>query len=855
MCVARMPVQRLTGLFLLGLAVVSLAAAAADPSRLTLNYKNADLRDVLNALAAQAGVSLSMDETVTGVVSFHFENVTFEECLQRLAAMFRLHITGEGRIYYVTRQLVRVAKEPEGLVSVEIQAAKLPAVLAEVTRVTGTNLTFLGTPPAEAINLVLQRVSLADLVSFLAESARCQVEQKNGIYVFRPSGTAGQLAVKFENGRLGLDATAVPLAVLVRALADKTGTSILCDQSCAATQVTVFFAPLPLEEGLGAIAAANGLRLYKEGEYYRFGRGESLGLIRVRDGRLTLDVRNADILEVIAEISRQGRMTIVPAREVTGRVSGIITETDFEQGFAAFLQANGFVLERDGAIFNIKRLSTGQSIVISVNQDGTLDLDVNNAPLAAACTELAKRKGFGVVIYANVNWNVSSVHLNQVQFEEALERLMAGTTYTYRREGDTYLIGEGVNFRQGDTDFLQSELIALRYVQAEAVWNTIPAAFPRQNIILLKDSNSLLVTGTPKLIAAFKTFLAKLDIQQEAVRTEVVPLKHMKAEDALKLLPPSMPKGDLIVLKEVNSIAVTGSEGYRNQIREYLAKIDVMAPLILFDVLVLQLSSSEGVDVGLKSLKLQNADGTKDIASWGELVGLAGTIVTPNTVAAAKLTAEIKAAISDGRAKIRANPKIATLSGTPAHFDVVTKYNYSWPMPTSTTSGGTTTTTTEYKNFAVDSGIQLTMTPWVSANKEITLQLEPKISQYTTSPTEGVGGGVTALPGVMERSTQSAVRIMDGYTVVISGFIQESEEITRSRVPILGSIPILGLLFQSTKRTRRQDEFVIIITPKLIEDPTEISRLVGEVSGPGSTPAPILIDMSDGKKQDHDPAP
>ncbi len=848
-----LPLRRLAGLLLLGLTVASLAVAAADPSLLTLNHKNADLRDVLNALAAQAGVSISMDETVSGVVSIHFENVTFEECLQRLAAMFRLYITKEGRFYYVTRQLIRVTKDQGGLVSVEIQAAKLPAVLAEVTRVAGTNLTLLGTPPAETINLVLQRVPLADLVSFLAESAHCQVEQKNGVYIFRPAGTAGQLAVKFENGRLSVDATGVPLSVLVRALSDKTGTAVLCEQSSATVQVNAFFAPLPLEEGLNAIAAANGLRLYKEGAYYRFGRGESMGLVRVRDGHLTIDVKNADILEVLAEISRQGRVTIIPTREVTGRVSGTITEADFEQGFSAFLQANGFVLERDGTIYNVKRLSTGQSIIISLNQDGTLDLDVNNAPLAAACSELAKKKSFGVVIYANVNWNVTSVHLNKVQFEEALDRLMAGTTYTYRREGDTYLIGEGVNFRQGDTDFLQSELITLHFVQAEAIWNTIPAAFPRQNIILIKESNSLLITGTPKLIAAFKAFLAKLDLPQDAVRTEIIPLKHMKAEDAIKLLPPSMPKGDLIVLKEVNSIAVTGSEGFRNQVREYLAKIDVMAPMILFDVLVLQISENESRGGTLESFKVE-VDGQS--INWSDLGGLVGSIISPNTPAATKLSATIKAAVSDGRAKIRANPKIATLSGTPAHFDVVTRYNYSWPMPTTTTSGGTTTTTTEYKNFTVDSGIQLTLTPWVSASKEITLQLEPKISQYTTSPTEGVGSSVTALPGVMERSTQSAVRIMDGYTVVISGFIQESEEITRTKVPILGSIPILGQLFQSTKKTKRQDEFVIIITPTLIEDPAEINKLVGEVSGPGTTPAPIVIDMSEEKKKkETDPTP
>ncbi|MGQ9779252.1 MAG: hypothetical protein ACUVRM_05160 [Bacillota bacterium] len=132
--------------------------------------------------------------------------------------------------------------------------------------------------------------------------------------------------------------------------------------------------------------------------------------------------------------------------------------------------------------------------------------------------------------------------------------------------------------------------------------------------------------------------------------------------------------------------------------------------------------------------------------------------------------------------------------------------------------------------------------PWVSANKTITLELNPRIT--TIIPSESLGLEVTALPGVTERSTQTTIRIMDGYTVVISGFIQESEEITQAKVPILGSLPILGRLFQSTKKTKRQDEFVIIITPRLIEDPTEISDLVAKTSGPGSTSTPIVIDWS-----------
>ncbi|MGE5549630.1 MAG: secretin N-terminal domain-containing protein [Bacteroidota bacterium] len=840
---------RLTTIFLIGIFVASVAVFAADQALLSMNYKNTDLRDVLNALAAQAGVSISMDETVTGAVSFHYENVTFEECLTRLSGMFRLYITKDGRFYSVTRQLIKVTKETGDLVSVEFQTAKLGAVLAELTRVTGANVTTVGQPPADYVNLVLTRVPLGDLLNFLAESTRCQVEKRNGIYLFRYTGGQGSMALRYENGRLGVDLTGVTLSALVRELTNKTGQTVLCDQAVANTPITIFFAPLPLDEALTAIGGANGLRLYKEGEHYRFARGENTGVIRVQDGRLTLDVRNAEITEVLAEIARQSRINIIPQRDVSGRVSGVVTNDELNEGLDAFLENNGYVLERDNDVYYVKRLSSGASTIISVNKDGTLDLDITNANLALVATELAKRKGYGIVIYANVNWNVASVRLKAVPFDEALERLMSGTTFTFRREGDTYLIGEGVNFRQGDTDFIQSELIPLRHVMAEVVWNTIPAAFPRQNIVLLKETNALLVNGTPKLIGALKTYLSKLDVPPEGERTEVIPLKHMKAEDALKLLPPSFPKTDIILVKEVNSLAVTGSEGYRAQIRGYLAKIDVMAPMILFDVLVLQFTQNDSHEGGLGKLELKVNGQT---ISWGDpnlAPGLVGQIVTPNTPAALSLSATINAAISDGRAKIRANPKIATLSGNKAHFDVVTKYNYTMQETVTNSSGATSV---QYKNFSVDSGITMDLVPWVSAEKDITLEIKPKISQY--APSEKVAG-VTALPGVLERSSESTVRIKDGYTVVISGFVQDYEETIESKVPILGSIPIIGHLFRSTSKKKRQDEFVIIITPRLVEDAAEINKFMAEVSGDGGAAKPIEIDMN-GDKRDKkkDPA-
>ncbi|NLG84816.1 MAG: hypothetical protein GX493_09490 [Firmicutes bacterium] len=542
---------------------------------------------------------------------------------------------------------------------------------------------FLLALPAGLMVLSLSRVA--------AESARCQVEERNGTCVFQPSQIQGSLVISYEEGRLGIDATGVPLSALVRELSAKTGRAILCDQAVTGIQITVYFPPLPLEEALGALAAANGLRIVQEGEVHRFLRGGAPRLISVHDGRLTLDIWNVDIKEVLVEIARQGHLTILPAPEVSGFVTGTIVEAELVDGLNAFLRANGFTVEREEAILWVKRASIGQNIGIIVPEESS---------------------------------------------------------------------------------------------------------------------------------------------------TEVIPLRYLKAEEALKLFPSSLPKDDIVVVKDQNALAVTGSEDYRAQVRAYLEKLDVSAPMILFDVLVLQLSEMETRGGGLQSLKVE-ADGQK--IEW-DLGSLVGTIIAPGTAEAMKLSAILKAAISEGRAKVRANPKIVTLSGTPAHFNVLTKYNYTWAVPVTISSSGGTVTQIEYKTFTVDSGIQFNLIPWVSANKNITLELNPRIT--TIIPSESLGLEVTALPGVTERSTQTTIRIMDGYTVVISGFIQESEEITQAKVPILGSIPILGRLFQSTKRTKRQDEFVIIITPRLIEDPTEISDLVAKTSGPGSTSTPIVIDWS-----------
>jgi type II secretory pathway component GspD/PulD (secretin) len=111
----------------------------------------------------------------------------------------------------------------------------------------------------------------------------------------------------------------------------------------------------------------------------------------------------------------------------------------------------------------------------------------------------------------------------------------------------------------------------------------------------------------------------------------------------------------------------------------------------------------------------------------------------------------------------------------------------------------------------IDTGIQLKLKPWVSGSGDITVEVEPSIS-------DTAGTGTSGLPSTNERSVVTTVRVKDGQTIVIGGLIQTLKHESVSKLPLLGDLPILGHLFRSTDIVESETEFVIYITPHLIPE-------------------------------------
>jgi type II secretory pathway component GspD/PulD (secretin) len=106
--------------------------------------------------------------------------------------------------------------------------------------------------------------------------------------------------------------------------------------------------------------------------------------------------------------------------------------------------------------------------------------------------------------------------------------------------------------------------------------------------------------------------------------------------------------------------------------------------------------------------------------------------------------------------------------------------------------------------------VKLDITPWISQSGQITAEISPELSNSEGNNEEGY-------PNVSSRTITTTVRLNDGETLVLGGLIknQLSEDI--KKVPFLGDIPFLGILFRRTSKTRVKSDLVIFITPHIIK--------------------------------------
>lgn len=304
----------------------------------------------------------------------------------------------------------------------------------------------------------------------------------------------------------------------------------------------------------------------------------------------------------------------------------------------------------------------------------------------------------------------------------------------------------------------------------------------------------------------------------ELADSERVQLNYISAEHLRASVPPSV-RQYILSGERKFEVLLFGPDSALEVIRKVVRQLDVPGRQVVLEALVVELSEEASRKLGM-DWERSGPDTIFSLVEGPEsfVGGVNWTSVDQRDLRQLMLT--IRMLVRDEEASVRSRPRVATVDGEKAliniareeFFNIVTDINGDFLQ-------------TELQKIAA--GVKLEMTPHVGKNDDITVSVMTEVSDVISRSSNIAGdndNGSNDLPIVRRRVAETRVRVKEGDAIVIGGLIETQEKDTVKRVPILGSIPLLGVAFRSTETVFEKTEVVIFITPRLLEDgKTELS--------------------------------
>ena len=279
----------------------------------------------------------------------------------------------------------------------------------------------------------------------------------------------------------------------------------------------------------------------------------------------------------------------------------------------------------------------------------------------------------------------------------------------------------------------------------------------------------------------------------------------------------------LVVDDVNNSIIIQATAADYAYISETIKKMDVLPRQAIIDARIFEVDLTNDLSYGVNSALQPLTDGSSGEHLTTGAISAAGAF-SANTFALVGNSRQILLALDALRTKTKVKileaPSVLALDGTMATIVVGREYPY--PGGTYTPSSGGNTTSVQYR----DTGISLLVMPRISASGSITLDITAEVS----SPGPGIPMSDTqSAPSFSKTSVTGTLSVQDGKTVAIAGLIRDSKDSSRSGVPFLSEIPILGSLFGHTTNTSQRSELIILITPHVIKTPDKFEEATQEL--------------------------
>jgi general secretion pathway protein D len=273
--------------------------------------------------------------------------------------------------------------------------------------------------------------------------------------------------------------------------------------------------------------------------------------------------------------------------------------------------------------------------------------------------------------------------------------------------------------------------------------------------------------------------------------------------------------GDVVIQydPQTDSLIIITDEVTNEQIGRVIETLDKPIPQVLIKVLFLEVTYSNGLDLGVEGSFSYGSDPTKDsiLTDFGVDNAVRGGFYR---ILDSDFTATLRALATAGKLEVLSRPSVLARNNETATITIGQEVPFI--RNSRVTDNGQTINTVEYE----DIGIILEVTPHITPDRMVEMEVYPEISTLT-GDTVPISDTVDATV-IAKRSAETRVAVADGKTVVIGGLMEDNETEAVQKIPILGDIPVLGFFFRRTISNKSKTELLIFLTPHVVLDGEEL---------------------------------
>jgi general secretion pathway protein D len=290
-----------------------------------------------------------------------------------------------------------------------------------------------------------------------------------------------------------------------------------------------------------------------------------------------------------------------------------------------------------------------------------------------------------------------------------------------------------------------------------------------------------------------------------------------------------------------NSLIITAPEPLYRQVRSMIDKLDTRRAQVYIESLIVEVRGDNAADFGFQWQGLIGKDGDKNVGVIGTNLGSnrVPSIIDINTAAAAgtvtlgagmniglirdfggqyALAAIAQLLQTQSNANIMSTPNLITLDNEEAKIVVGDNVPFITGSFTNTGSGNANPFQTIERK---DVGLTLRIKPQIGEGGTVRMTIFQESSSVTAQATGTSGTG----PTTSKRSIESNVVVDDGSILVLGGLIEDRFEENKSKVPLLGDIPLLGQLFRSESRTKKRTNLMVFLRPVVMRTAEDANKL------------------------------